>query len=77
VNVALGRLLSAAVALGLVVSRRIAEAHGGALDLVSGSGQGATFRLLLPLAHTALSRDSPVSRAGPGTPIARTGDRER
>jgi PAS domain S-box-containing protein len=37
--------------LGLVVSRRIAEAHGGALDLVDGDGSGAVFRLLLPLAE--------------------------
>jgi PAS domain S-box-containing protein len=36
--------------LGLVVSRRIAEAHGGSLDLVDGEGAGATFRLVLPLA---------------------------
>ena len=34
--------------LGLVVSRRIAEAHGGALELVESNGSGATFRLLLP-----------------------------
>ena len=63
--------------LGLVVSRRIAEAHGGALDLVSGSGTGATFRLLLPLADPVVQRDRAVSRGGAETPIARTGDRER
>jgi signal transduction histidine kinase len=39
--------------LGLVVSRRIAEAHGGALELVDGVGTGATFRLLVPLAAVA------------------------
>jgi PAS domain S-box-containing protein len=39
--------------LGLVVSRRIAEAHGGALELVEGNGRGTTFRLLLPLAARA------------------------
>ena len=63
--------------LGLVVSRRIAEAHGGALDLVSGSGPGATFRLLLPLADPAVRRDRSASRGGAEAPIARTGDRER
>jgi PAS domain S-box-containing protein len=36
--------------LGLVVSRRIAEAHGGALELMESNGSGATFRLLLPAA---------------------------
>jgi signal transduction histidine kinase len=40
--------------LGLVVSRRIAEAHGGTLDLVDGDGRGATFRLVLPLAGEAV-----------------------
>lgn len=40
--------------LGLVVSRRIAEAHGGALELVDGNGAGTTFRLMLPLARRAL-----------------------
>jgi signal transduction histidine kinase len=34
--------------LGLAVSRRIAEAHGGSLGLVDGAGGGTTFRLLLP-----------------------------
>lgn len=62
--------------LGLVVSRRIAEAHGGALELVPGNGSGATFRLLLPLADPRGSRDRSISRAGAAAPIARTGDRE-
>jgi PAS domain S-box-containing protein len=34
--------------LGLVVSRRIAEAHGGGLELVDEDGGGSTFRLTLP-----------------------------
>jgi signal transduction histidine kinase len=34
--------------LGLSVSRRIAEEHGGALSCVSAGGRGATFRLELP-----------------------------
>jgi PAS domain S-box-containing protein len=42
--------------LGLVVSRRIAEAHGGSLDLEDGHGPGATFRLVLPLAVEAVRR---------------------
>ena len=40
--------------LGLVVSRRIAEAHGGSLELVDGVGSGAAFRLVLPLAERAV-----------------------
>ena len=39
--------------LGLVVSRRIAEAHGGGLELVEGNGNGTTFRLLLPAGSPA------------------------
>lgn len=35
--------------LGLTVSYNIVTAHGGALDLVQGSGSGACFRLFLPL----------------------------
>ncbi|HXF86651.1 MAG TPA: response regulator [Anaerolineales bacterium] len=34
--------------LGLTVSYNIVTAHGGALDLVEGSGAGACFRLFLP-----------------------------
>jgi signal transduction histidine kinase len=39
-----------ATGLGLVIARRIAEAHGGALELVERDGPGAVFRLLLPFA---------------------------
>jgi signal transduction histidine kinase len=39
--------------LGLWLSRAIAEAHGGTLDLVSGPGPGARFRLSLPSASAA------------------------
>lgn len=35
--------------LGLALARSIAEAHGGALAVDSEPGQGATFRLTLPL----------------------------
>ncbi|HUG92864.1 MAG TPA: PAS domain S-box protein [Planctomycetaceae bacterium] len=38
------------IGLGLAVSRRYAERNGGALELESTPGQGATFRLRLPLA---------------------------
>jgi len=37
--------------LGLAVCRRIVEGHGGALELLPGSGPGTTFRLRLPLSE--------------------------
>jgi signal transduction histidine kinase len=39
--------------LGLWLSRSIAEAHGGSLELVPGAGPGARFRLSLPSASAA------------------------
>ena len=35
--------------LGLFISRQIAEAHGGRLDLRSAPGEGAEFLVRLPL----------------------------
>jgi signal transduction histidine kinase len=35
--------------LGLWISRRLAEAHGGSLTATSVPGEGSTFRLVLPL----------------------------
>jgi signal transduction histidine kinase len=34
--------------LGLAICRRIAESHGGTLELVQGVGEGTTFELVLP-----------------------------
>jgi signal transduction histidine kinase len=39
--------------LGLWLGRAIAEAHGGSLELVPGTGPGARFRLALPSASDA------------------------
>jgi signal transduction histidine kinase len=49
--------------LGLFIARSIAEAHGGALDVVAGSAPGATFRLSLPFqpADGTRTRASPSS----------------
>ncbi len=38
--------------LGLTVSYNIVTAHGGTLDIVKGNGQGACFRLFLPMGST-------------------------
>ena len=35
--------------LGLYIARSIAEAHGGALEVSSAPGMGATFTLTLPI----------------------------
>ncbi|BDG04909.1 sensor histidine kinase [Anaeromyxobacter oryzae] len=39
--------------LGLAIARRIAEEHGGALEVASREGEGATFTLTLPVAAGA------------------------
>jgi two-component system, LuxR family, sensor kinase FixL len=41
--------------IGLSISRRIIEAHGGRMWAENNSGAGATFRFMLPLANAAVS----------------------
>jgi PAS domain S-box-containing protein len=51
--------------IGLVISRRLAELMGGALDATSASGEGTTFRLTLPRAATDEPPDSVHAKLGP------------
>jgi signal transduction histidine kinase len=39
--------------LGLVISRAIAEAHGGRITVASGEGAGSVFEVALPVAPPA------------------------
>jgi two-component system, cell cycle sensor histidine kinase PleC len=43
--------------LGLPIARRIAEMHGGALEIESTPGKGTTARLLLPAGRIAPARE--------------------
>jgi len=43
----------AGTGLGLTLVRRIARAHGGRVDVDNRPGQGATFRIRLPLVTEA------------------------
>jgi two-component system NtrC family sensor kinase len=49
--------------LGLSVSHGIVKAHGGAIEVESTVGEGATFRIFLPVAATA---DETGNGAGSG-----------
>ncbi|WP_437563151.1 ATP-binding protein [Sorangium sp. So ce542] len=51
------------VGLGLWVARRIADAHGGSLEVKSAPGRGSVFRLVLPLAEGAAPASSPSAQA--------------
>jgi signal transduction histidine kinase len=55
----------AGVGLGLYVSKRIVEAHGGTLVLVRGPGPGATFRFTLP----RLTAEEDAERSQRAAPI--------
>jgi signal transduction histidine kinase len=44
--------------LGLYISRRIVEAHGGSIELRDTPGGGATFRVTLPVRRSAATQDA-------------------
>lgn len=52
--------------MGLSVSRGIVEAHEGALELVSGAGDGAAFRITLPVEPVAPVRTRQAPRPATG-----------
>ena len=50
--------------LGLVVTKKIAEEHGGRIDVESEEGEGTTFTLTLPLTAEAASTSADTHGAG-------------
>ena len=50
--------------LGLVVTKKIAEEHGGRIDVESAEGEGTTFTLTLPLTAEAASTSADTHGAG-------------
>jgi CheY-like chemotaxis protein len=50
--------------LGLPLSKRLAEAMGGTLDLVSNSGQGSTFWVELPLVDSPVGPEDGQEQSG-------------
>jgi signal transduction histidine kinase len=50
--------------LGLAIVRQAAEAHGGSVEVESEPGQGATFRVRLPVSPTATAAAAPAAQGG-------------
>lgn len=49
--------------LGLALAKRIVDAHGGRIELVSAPDEGTRARVLLPIGH------GPEARRGDGAPV--------
>jgi two-component system OmpR family sensor kinase len=52
--------------LGLAIVSALVAAHGGTATVESEPGQGATFRITLPLAPDAAASDADQDQAGQG-----------
>src|SRR6185436_11267733 len=50
--------------LGLAVSKKIVDDHGGRVEVQSTIGKGTTFRILLPLHPTPALQTPPASASG-------------
>jgi two-component system OmpR family sensor kinase len=54
--------------LGLAIVAALVQAHGGSVTLQTAPGEGATFRITLPLAPEAQRDDSPTEEDDPDLP---------